>query len=166
MGGAAEATDAVRGWLSLPGNIEKALEGLAEKDLDLRGGAEGWSIRETVHHIVEANLVASNILIAGLAKSGTVYDWSWVTPDASWMERVGYNRAPLRPALQALRALSEHLAELIRASADGLVRQVQLLDAPGAKPYTKTIKDLLTQQIEHAEGHLRTVAETRVAHGR
>jgi len=166
MAGPAESAEALRAWLTIPGKIEKALEGLVEEDLDLRGGADGWSIRETVHHLVEANLVASNIMIAGLAKSGCIYDWSWVTPGASWMQRVGYNTAPVRPALETLQALCEHIAGLIRATSDGFLRQVQLLDAPGAKLYTKTVKDVLTQEFEHAEEHLRAVAETRAAHGR
>ena len=162
----AEQTDALQGWLELAETIGKAIDGLAESDLDLRGGVEGWSIRETVHHLVEANLIASNIMIAALAKSGCVYDWSWVNPNKSWMLRLGYNTAPIGPALQTLRTLSEHIAGLIGTHSDGLLRKVQLLDAPGAKPHTETVQDLLVEQIEHAEGHLRTVAETRAAHGR
>jgi hypothetical protein len=54
MSGSAEPAEALRGWLTIPAKLRKALEGLAEEDLDLRGGAEGWSIRETVHHLVEA----------------------------------------------------------------------------------------------------------------
>jgi len=157
---------ALRAWLTIPSDIERALEGLTEEALDLRGGTDGWSIRETVHHLVEANLVATNIMIAGLAKSGCTYDWSWVTPDASWMQRMGYTTAPLRPALDTLQALCEHIAGLIRGTSDGLLREVRLLDAPGAELYTKTVQDLLTQEIEHAEQHLRVVAQTRASHGR
>ncbi len=166
MSALAESTDPLQVLVSLAGRIEKALQNFTEDDLDLRGGAEGWSIRETVHHLVESNLIASNIIIASLAKSGCVYDWSWVTPSVSWMQHLGYNKAPIRPALQALKAISEHMAALIRASSDGLLRTVQLLDAPGAKPYTKTVKEVLTEQIGHVEGHLRTVAEIRASHGK
>jgi len=117
MSGSAEPAEALRGWLTIPAKLRKALEGLAEEDLDLRGGAEGWSIRETVHHLVEANLVASNIMIAGLAKSGCIYDWSWVTPDASWMQRVGYDTAPVRPALETFTALSAPRSSYSKCSA-------------------------------------------------
>jgi hypothetical protein len=158
--------EALRAWLAIPRTIDKALEDLSEEDLDLRGGTDAWSIRETVHHLVEANLVASNIIIAGLAKSGCIYDWSWVTPDADWMQRVGYSTAPVRPAVKTLQALSDYIAGLIRATSDGFLREVQLLDAPGAQLYTMTVEDLLRQEIEHAEGHLRTVAQTRRAHAR
>jgi hypothetical protein len=164
--GATEQSASLRAWLEISHAIDKALEGLREDGLDLRGGPDGWSIRETVHHLVEANLVASNIVIAALARNGGVYDWSWLNPDAAWMQRMGYSTAPIRPALDALQALCEHVTALIRGIPDGLRRQVQLLDAPGAELYTKTVEDLLRQEVEHAEEHLGTVARTRAAHGR
>jgi hypothetical protein len=150
-----------RAWLRIPDDIEKALAGLDAQGLDLRGGPEGWSIRETAHHLVEANLVASTIVIAGLARSGSRYDWSWVTPDAAWMRRVGYTKAPLRPALAALRALGAHVAGLIGLTPGGLRRSVRLLDEQGGKPYSKTLARVLTGEVEHAAGHLGEVAEIR-----
>jgi hypothetical protein len=164
MAHAARPAKAVEAWLRIPGSIEKAIEGLHGDALDIRGGADGWSIRESVHHLVEANMVASNIMIAALAKSGCTYDWSWVTPDASWMRRVGYSKAPIRPALDALRALCQHISGLISATSDGLRREVRLFDAPGADLYTKTVEEILRQEVEHAEEHLRAVAQTRAAH--
>src|SRR3972149_4560389 len=114
------AAKALRAWLAIPRQIEKAVQGLPDAALNLRGGTEAWSIRETVHHLVEANLVASNIIIAALAKSGCTYDWSWVTPDKSRMRRVGYSTAPIRPALAALRALGQHFSAVLGATSDGL----------------------------------------------
>ena len=122
------------------------------------------SIRETVHHLVEANLVAASIMIAALGKSGCVYDWSWLVPDGAWTERMGYARVPIGPALATLRALVEHVAAIIAAS-DGLGREVQLLDSPGAVLYTKTVEGLLRQEVEHAAEHLRSLAQTKAAHG-
>jgi hypothetical protein len=155
---------AIRTWLAIPGKIEEAVRGLPDRALDLRGGSENWSIRETVHHLVEANLIASNIIIAALAKSGCTYDWSWVTPDASWMRRVGYSTAPIRPALAALRALGQHLSAVLGATGDRLDRTVRLFDTPGSARYTKTVAEILAQEAEHAEEHLRDVARTRAAH--
>lgn len=41
-------------WLQVSRTIAIALEGLTEDDLNLRGGPDGWSIRENVHHLVES----------------------------------------------------------------------------------------------------------------
>lgn len=158
--------EALKAWLQVPQAIEKAIKGLSEEDLDLRGGSEGWSIRETVHHLVEANLVASNIVIAALASSGCTYDWSWVNPNRSWMERAGYDRAPVGPALETLAALCRHLSGLIGATAGAPARTVKLLDAPGSKTHTMTVKEVIQQEAEHAQEHLGDVAKTRRQHAR
>jgi hypothetical protein len=159
----AHERDAVVEWLGVPETIERAIAGLAEHELDRRGGDDGWSIREYVHHVIESNFVASNILLAALAASGCVYDWSWVYPNKAWVERLGYAKAPLAPALQALRSLSQHMAGLVRGQPDGLAREVKLLDAPGATPYARSVEAVLRQEVEHAREHLATVAEIRAA---
>src|SRR5215470_6240786 len=156
----------LRSWIAVTDKIRGAIQGLREEDLDLRGGADGWSIRETVHHLVEANLIASNIMIAAISQSGCVYDWSWVNPDREWMRRLGYKTAPVGAALATLRSLCEHMAELINGVPGAFDREVQLLDAPGAKPHGMTVRALVSEQIEHVAGHLGTVREIRAAHGR
>jgi hypothetical protein len=167
MSGPAHPAGALVAWRAIPGSIEEAIAGLAEQDLELRGGADGMSIRETVHHLAEAGLIASNIILAALARgNGTVFDWSWVYPNAAWNERMGYAGAPVAPALRTLSALGEHIGGLIERRPDALQQEVRLLDAPGAALYARSVEGVLEQEVEHAHGHLRGVAETRKAHGR
>jgi len=158
--------EVLQAWLAIAANIEKAITGLSEAELDRRGEPDAWSIRETVHHLVEANFVASNILLAGLARNGSaVYDWSWVIPDAAWMQSMRYATAPVGPALNALRALQEHFAELIGNIPDALKREVKLLDAPGAETHTETVAAILRQEVEHADHHLSAAKEVIAAAG-
>lgn len=156
----------LKAWSSTPSRIRRAVSGLSTSDLDLRGGSEGWSIREYDHHLVEANLVASNIVLAALGKPGCKYDWSWVTPDARWMKRLGYDQAPIEPALKLLEALCSHVAGVARSAPGGLRRHVRLLDAPGAKLRRRTVEQVLADECEHVDHHLRDVAATRKTHGR
>jgi hypothetical protein len=119
------------------------------------------SIRETVHHLVEANLVASNIVIAALAKSGSTYDWTWVNPGGPWISRLGYSRAPIGPALSTLESLTRHFAALFSVVGDGLKRTVKLYDSPGAPHYTKTVAQLLLDEVNHAREHLEALPQRR-----
>jgi hypothetical protein len=151
----------VGGWASIPRRIRRAISGLSRRDLDRRGGSEGWSIREYVHHLVEANLVASNIVLAALGRPGCRYDWSWVLPDARWMKRLGYDRAPVGPALALLEALCAHVAGVVRTAPGALRKHVRLLDAPGARLRRRTVARLLADECDHAAHHLRDVADTR-----
>lgn len=153
---------ALQSWLNIPSVIEKAVEGLSEADLDLRGGHEGTSIREKAHHLVESNLIAATIMLAALAPGKpATYDWSWVWPNVEWMQRMGYSRVPIAPALKTLRALCEYYATLISGISDGLTREVKLLDSPGAQVYSKSVEAILEQECKHVEQHLREIAEIR-----
>ncbi|MEP6902416.1 MAG: YfiT family bacillithiol transferase [Actinomycetota bacterium] len=40
----------------LPSNITKAVEGLGEAQLDTRYRPEGWTVRQTVHHIADSHI--------------------------------------------------------------------------------------------------------------
>ena len=160
-----EPVQALQAWREIPWRIERSIEGLSEADLDVRAETPGLTGREIVHHLVEANLIAATILIAALATNGCTYDWSWVQPGGDWMKRMGYDRAPVQPALAALRALCEYVSGLIAAAPDGFARLVQLLDAPGAELYSKTVAGILAQEVEHAAEHLGTLSQIRAAHG-
>jgi hypothetical protein len=148
-------------WMAIPGQLRRVVRGLPDARLDVRIGPEALSIRETVHHLVEANLVASNIIIAALANSGSTYDWTWINPNASWMRRLGYNKAPVGAALSTLGALTRHLRALLSVTADGLERSVQLYDAPGAPRYTKTVSQILSDEVSHAREHLEALPQQR-----
>ncbi|MGH2567728.1 MAG: DinB family protein [Bacteroidota bacterium] len=161
-----ELQDVLVAWNQIPRKIGNAIRGLRENDLNLRGGSEGWSIRETVHHLVEANLVASNMVIAALATNGCNYDWTWVNPSTAWMRRVGYDTAPVEPAIETLRALCRHISVLIAAKPGAFTRKVKLNDTPGARRYVMTVEKILWQEVNHADEHLHDVSETRKLHSR
>jgi hypothetical protein len=147
-------------WLQVSRTIEIALEGLTEDDLDLRGGSNGWSIRENVHHVVESNLVACTIAIAAVGKGGITYDCSWMNPDRKWMERMGYTRAAVAPAIDALSGLCRYVAALLSAAPDALRHEVKLLGAPGTEPYLMTVEQMIRLEVEHARHHLQEVDDT------
>lgn len=153
----------IDGWLLIPDTLAQAVEGKTEGELNANGH-EGLTLRETVHHIVEANIVASSIIIAALGASGSMYDWSWLYPDTAWCKRLGYDTAPVAPAIETLRALSRHMANIVSGSKDALSRQVKLFDTPGAEPYTMTVEDILRQEVEHADEHIRNISGTRNRH--
>ena len=144
----------VNEWLRLPETIEKSIAGLTDDHLDRRAGKDGMSPRETVHHLVEANIVACSMMIAALGASGSVYDWSWLYPNTRWVERMGYSKIPVEPALAALKGLCRQFANLINARPDALRCEVRVFDSPGAETYTLTVAAILQQELDHAAEHL------------
>jgi hypothetical protein len=141
-------------WRALAGSIRARVAGLADEDLDHRPAPDAMTLRETVHHLTEAQVVAASIVTAALGSPGSVYDWHWMMPFGDWMERLRYDRKPIGPALDLLDALGTWVAAQIEPLADGLAREVRLRDAPDAELRTVTVAEVLEEEIEHARHHL------------
>lgn len=158
--------DPLAAWKRIPTRITSSINGLTESDLDLKGGSDGWTIRENVHHLVEANLVAANMIVAALATNGGYYDWTWVNPNKSWMRRIGYDSAGIDPAMKLLRALCQHISELIAKNPQAVSRTVQLSDTLDGPRYLMTVEGILLQEVEHADEHLKVIQAIRKRHSR
>jgi hypothetical protein len=131
--------------------------GRSDAELDERPDGSPFTIRELVHHIVEANVVAASIVVAGLGSPGSVYDWSWMLPFGKWMERMRYDAKPIGPTVALLEALNEYVVAQIEPLPDGLERTVQLRDEPGGELRTMTIADVLMQEWNHAREHVEAI---------
>jgi hypothetical protein len=153
-------TDPLREWRSIVGLVEARIADVAAAELDRRP-RDSMTLRETVHHIVEANIVAASIVVSALGSPGCTYDWSWMMPFGPWMDRLRYDRQPVDVSLRLLRALNDWVAAVIEPLPDGLQREVRLRDAPDAGLRTATVAEVLLQEAEHARGHLPPRPATR-----
>ncbi len=159
----AKPVDALRAWSSLPRLIRKAIRGVSAHDLGRRSGPEAWSVQEYVHHLVEANVIAATIITAALGKPGSVYDWSWVTPEGEWVRRLGYNRVAVEPALAFFEHLCHYVALVVRAAPRGLRSHVHLKDTPSGTLTRRTVEQILRDEWKHAQHHLKDIAKARDA---
>lgn len=142
-------------WTAIPRLIEAAISGAAEARLDEPFGPEkfGFTRRQTVHHIAEANVVAASIVIAALGSPGCTYDWSWMMPFGPWLERLDYAHKPIEPTLRLLDALNAYVVAQVEPLSDGLERDVYLRDGPDAELRRVTVADVLRQEIDHVHEH-------------
>lgn len=124
----------VNEWRALPATLEP----LAHDD----------RAREIIHHIVEANLVASNLILAALGADEPHYEWSWMMPDEKWMQRLGYANVDVAPALTLFAALTPHIAALL--DEEKLKRRLRF----AGSDQVKTIEEILRDEVEHAREHL------------
>jgi hypothetical protein len=144
-------------WTAIPARIHATLERLGGDGLDRVTEREGLTVREQIHHIVEANVVAASIVIAALGSPGCTYDWSWMVPFGPWMDRLHYRAKPLEPALHLLDALNAYVAAQIAPLPDALSREVYLKDGEDVPLRRATVVEVLAQEVAHAEMHLADV---------
>ena len=148
-----DGRNALAAWRSIVPLVNGLVEGRSEAELDRKPDGSPFTVREIVHHIAEANIVAASIVIAALGSPGSVYDWSWMLPFGKWMERMRYGHKPLMHSLRLLEALNEYVAAQIEPLEDGLERRVQLRDEPGGALREVTVADVLLQEADHAREH-------------
>ena len=147
----------LRSWRKIPRQVEKTVRGVSKEELESRKGRKYMSIHETVHHVVEANIVAASMIIAAIGKDGATYDWTWLYPNADWIKRLGYAKAPIKPAIKMLDCMNEHIANLVRVNPKVLKRKVTLRDSPDSELYTMTVEQLMDHEVSHAIDHLKEV---------
>ena len=153
-------SDALAAWCAIPDTIAEVVRDLDDQALDRHNQKTGMSIRELAHHLVEAQIVAASIVIAGLGMPGSTYDWSWMLPFGPWMQRLPYRTMPLAASLEASRALSAWVATVAGGLDDALLREVQLRDAPDAALRRVTVADVLRQEVDHVREHVADIQET------
>ena len=150
---AAPIEDPIAAWRSIVDLVQARVAGRDEAELDRRADAESLTLREAVHHVAEANVVAASIVIAALGSPGCVYDWSWMLPFGPWMGRLRYGEKPLGPTLRLLAALNDYVAALVEPLPDGLSRPVLLKDVPEGPPRATTVGEVLLAEALHAREH-------------
>jgi hypothetical protein len=146
--------DALTAWKSIPRLAQDALARAGAEALDAPDHNGGMTLREVVHHVVEANVVAASIVVAAMGSPGCTYDWSWMLPFGAWMDRMDYRRKPIEPALALLEALNAYVAAQIEPLAGALAREVQLKDSADAALRRVTVAEVLIQEADHARDHL------------
>lgn len=155
-------SDLLNCWRQVPGDIVALIAGRSDDELAKLPGSEGLSLKELVHHLTEANIVAATIIIAALGASGSTFDWSWLWPNREWTDRMGYGKVPTATSLRTLESLIAHVSNVVKAAGRGaLTRKVRLFDSPGAETYTKTVAEIIQQEVDHAAQHLGDVKKAR-----
>lgn len=148
-------------WKQIVPMVTRLVEGRTDADLDRRTPGVPMTLRETVHHIVEANVVAAAILTAALGSPGSVFDWSWMQPFGPWMDRMRYDQKPLAPTLRLLAALNDYVVAQVEPLDDGLTRTVRLRDAADTELREVTVANVLRQEAQHARHEVEQATRRR-----
>ena len=150
-----------------PAQLEAALEGLAEEDLDVALSADTWTIRQIVHHIVDGDDLWKACIKIALGNSGTTFDlqWYWDLPQDRWVQRWDYAGRAIEPSLALFRANRSHVAQLLQQITDGWERYV-LIKWPGRQEEERiTVGDVVEMQANHLLGHVDDIRLIREARG-
>ncbi len=138
--------------------LEKALTGLKEAELDTVPAKGGWTIRQIVHHIVDGDdLWKIGIKQAlGNEQSQFSLDWYHALPQNAWAEHWAYARRSVDVSLALLRAIRDHVIQLIEHVPDGWNRAVGF-SKPNDEIDMVPVGFVIEMQANHVVHHLKQI---------
>lgn len=152
-------TEVVERFASAPAELEEALAGLSEAQLDLPRAPGKWSIRQTVHHMADSDASSLVRILMALAESGREFKSNPYSQDR-WVEGLDSARRPVTTSVALFAAIRAHVTALVRHLPDALDRSVET-SATGRS----TVRHMLSMLGSHAIGHTAQILETRRVHG-
>jgi catechol 2,3-dioxygenase-like lactoylglutathione lyase family enzyme len=146
--------------------VESALTGLTETDLDLTRAPEEWSIRQIVHHLAETDTMFLLIFESALARSGSTFIRNSYD-QVHWAEALVYNQRAIEPSLALIKATRWHLAHLFQHIPSYWDRYILLKFATEeSEGHKVTVGQLLDGMNWHLADHCAEIRETRRIHSR
>jgi catechol 2,3-dioxygenase-like lactoylglutathione lyase family enzyme len=147
-----------------PDDVEAALAGLTEADMDLTRAPGEWTIRQIVHHLVDGDtlqlLLPTKMALTEPGRSVVLDTW-----DQDMWAATLYARLPLAPALALLRATRQYIVQLVGLYPDAWERSVAIRRGDEVSRQF-TIGEMIASLARHTAVHIDEIQQTRRAHGR
>ena len=145
-------TEMVTLYAKAPDELETTLKGITESDLDKRLTPETWSIRQTVHHMVDGDAMWTLLMKTAIFNSGCSFDFGWYTSNDTSAKGLRYAERSIEPVVQLFRANRTQMAQLFTLLGDAGDRSIQLTTPKGLD--TVTLYEMVVIQASHAMEHI------------
>jgi hypothetical protein len=164
-GNMAEIQELLTRYAEGPEQLEAALAGLEEADLDVAQTPDGWTIRQIVHHIVDGDDLWSMCIKASLGDSRGLfsYGWYWEKPQDEWADNWGYAGREIEPSLALFRANRRHISQLLYQTPDAWEKYA-LITIPDGEEKATSVRYVVKMQTKHVEGHIEDIRAIRKKH--
>lgn len=139
-----------------PDALEGALAGLTGEQQLLRKTVGEWSIREIVHHLVDADAAVLFRTKLGLAEPGRTITGNPYQQDR-WADGLAYAERDIAPSVLLFRAIHVHIVQLMRTLPDAWTRHT--LSPEGTRMESGSMLNML---VSHAYEHIEVIREIRI----
>jgi len=147
----------IKTYKDVPKQLAQAIEGLSDSDLDKTRVNGKWSIRETIHHIIDCDMNYFQINRYALADTETKFMFNEFDGNV-WSRNLNYNNRPVDLEIKLFGLMREYIAYLCSSIPNSLDRV--LVHEQG----TARVRDALEHDNQHAFHHIEQIHETRRIH--
>ncbi|MCC6725742.1 MAG: putative metal-dependent hydrolase [Saprospiraceae bacterium] len=138
---------------ALPQQLEAALAGISEAQLDTPYRPDGWTIRQVVHHLADSHINAYCRLHLSLTEDApTIKPYS----EGLWAQ-LADSQLPVESSLQILRGVHHRWVHLLRSMKEEDFARTYIHPAYGKVYSMDTMTGLYAWHGEHHIGHVKLV---------
>lgn len=148
-----------------PAQLEAAMKGLADAELNLALTADSWSIREIVHHQADGDDIWKMCIKMALGNKEGLFNlqWYWDKEQMEWSGNWHYAGRSVESSLALLRANRRHIVELVHPVSDTWEKFVRC-NRPDGKEERITVGEVISMQARHITAHIQDIKDIRLAH--
>ena len=142
-----------------PLQLEQIVSGLKDSKLDFKPTGGGWSIRQIIHHIVDGDDIWKMGIKMAMGNEQPEFSLEWYssqTQDAWATNRWAYNQRSIDVSLSLLKAIREHVLQLLASTPDAWDRVV-LLRTKQKNIEQVPIGFIIQMQADHLLHHLERI---------
>jgi len=166
MNAAATQAAILARYVEGPAQLERALAGLQDADLDAPPAQGGWTIRQIVHHIVDGDDLWKLGIKAALGNEQGEFTLAWygAVPQDLWADRWAYAARSVDVSLALFAAGRAHVAQLLAHVPDAWSRSITVRMASG-ETARLTVGAIVEIQANHLHHHVRRILAIRAERG-
>ncbi len=149
-----------------PNQLETALAGLSEGELDIAESDDTWTIRQIVHHVADGDDIWKVFIKRAIGNPGGKFDlaWYWEMPQDEWVKSWAYASREIEPSLALFRSNRGHIVQFLEHMPQAWERSLFIRWSNGEEQEV-SVAWVVEMQAQHVIGHLDDIRKARQAHG-
>jgi uncharacterized damage-inducible protein DinB len=150
-----------------PNQLEAAIAGLSEEELDIAASDDTWTIRQIVHHVADGDDIWKEFIKRAIGNPGGRFDlqWYWERPQDEWAKSWAYASREIEPSLRAFRASRDHIVQLLECIPEVWERNLLVRWPKEEEEEEVRVAWVVGMQAQHVTGHVNDIQRARQVHG-
>ena len=145
--------------------LETALAGLSEEQLDLHAAPGEWSIRQIIHHLVDDGDVWCMLIKRAIVLPGSEVVFGEFPGNEAWAAGMDNHRRGTHAALGLIHAHRVYLAELVDHFDGAWDCTVVIRGAQETKGQPLSVRQMVDILGDHMREHVVSIRSIRAANG-
>jgi uncharacterized damage-inducible protein DinB len=138
--------------------LEHTVMGLRDSELDLKPSGGGWSIRQIVHHIVDGDDIWKLCVKLAIGNEHAEFPLGWYSSQTqdTWADRWAYSQRSIGTSLSLLKAIREHMLQLLASVPEAWNRAV-VVHTPKGEIEKVSVGFVIQMQADHLLHHVERI---------